>query len=126
MRYRTKVKYPTYMADSTMIANASTQAEKDNLYLYNCAQRASANYNENQPSALAMMMLAGLRMPKATAVVGALWVVNRILYVQGYVRPAEKGNKDGNGRLIGTGWALAHFALLGMASYTGVAMVMGW
>ncbi|KAK2728581.1 microsomal glutathione s-transferase [Colletotrichum kahawae] len=47
-------------------------AEKDRkAYMFNCAQRAHANFTENQPSFLGALLISGLRFPVASAAVGA-------------------------------------------------------
>jgi len=58
------------------------------------------------------LLVAGLRFPDASAVLGATWVVGKLVYTFGYVR---EGREDGSGRLVGTWWWLPHLALMGMA-----------
>lgn len=48
------------------------------------AQRAHANYIENQTSFLGALAISGLRYPFASSVLGATWVVGRIAYALGY------------------------------------------
>lgn len=48
------------------------------------AQRAHANFIENQPSALGALFIAGLHFPVAAAVLGASWSFGRTLYLYGY------------------------------------------
>lgn len=68
------------------IAYASNElAEKDNAaYQFNCAQRAHANFTENQTSFLGALLISGLRFPVASAALGAGWALSRVLYAFGY------------------------------------------
>jgi hypothetical protein len=52
------------------------------------AQRAHANFIENQPSALGALLISGLHFPVAAAVLGATWSVGRTLYLYGYTSSA--------------------------------------
>lgn len=61
-RKAAKVAYPGAYAPSS---RTDTEA-----FMFNCAQRAHANYIENQPSLLAALMLAGLKFPLSAAVMG--------------------------------------------------------
>lgn len=82
------------------------------MLVFNSAQRAHQNYNENLPTALGAMLIAGLEFPVATALLGAAWSANRVLYAVGYTRTESAGGK---GRYWGIGWVLAHFGLMGLA-----------
>lgn len=88
--------------------------------LFSCAQRAHANYIENQPSALAAMLIAGLQYPRTAAALGAFWTVNRYIYMKGYV--SDKGPK---GRLRGGAFILAQLGLIGLCVVEGLGMA-GW
>lgn len=85
-------------------------AEKDRkAYMFNCgtsgppplpgilqgrplmstaAQRAHANFTENQPSFLGALLISGLRFPVASAAVGAGWALSRLIYAFGYTSAA--------------------------------------
>jgi glutathione S-transferase len=90
-------------------------------YLFNCAQRAHANFTENHPSATAAMLIAGLRYPLPAAIMGAGWTLSRALYLAGYVRPAW--GEAGTGRYKGVMFWLFQAGLIGLAAATGLQMV---
>jgi len=113
-RKAAKIDYPAAYAPS-----ARTDKE---AHQFNCAQRSHANFIENQPTAVAAMLLAGLEFPIASAVLGAGWIISRYLYMVGYSR----GDKGGKGRAIGFSFFLFQFGLIGLAGYKGIAMIMGW
>lgn len=71
--------YPKAFADSADLAAASSGEQKKAMHLFNCAQRAHINFNENHPSVLAAMLLSGLLYPQASAALGAAWSVGRIV-----------------------------------------------
>lgn len=109
------VGYPTPYADSAMLGSASAE-KKQSLYLWNCAQRAHGNYLENQPSIVAAMLIAGLRYPVASALLGAGWSVARVAYAVGYTK-ADRS--DGKGRLIGAPMWLFQLGLFGLTAMVG-------
>ncbi|KAH9236920.1 hypothetical protein K456DRAFT_50773 [Colletotrichum gloeosporioides 23] len=98
-------------------------AEKDRkAYMFNCAQRAHANFTENQPSFLGALLISGLRFPVASAAVGAGWALSRLIYAFGYTSAAGPA-----GRVRGSiGSFLTDTALKFMALYTSVAVIMDW
>ncbi|KAK3718533.1 hypothetical protein LTR37_005037 [Vermiconidia calcicola] len=114
------VGYPKFYADSGDMASASAEKKKQ-MYLFNCAQRAHGNYNENHPSVAIAMLLTGLRYPIATTVMGVAWSVGRLVYALGYTK---KDGSDGKGRLYGSFFWLPQFALFGLAGWCGVKMVL--
>lgn len=67
-------------------------------YRLNCAQRAHAQFLENSPQTMMMLLLAGLEYPVATKWLGVTWIVLRIVYWTGYVYSSKEG---GQGRLYG-------------------------
>lgn len=110
------VAYPNAYAVSTG-GKPLSQAE----YLFNCAQRAHGNYLENHTSFVAALLLAGLRYPIASAIIGLGWCVSRVLFAIGYTRT----DKDkGQGRLVGLGFWLCQLALFGMTAKIGYDMLM--
>ncbi|KAI9733753.1 MAG: hypothetical protein M1818_007167 [Claussenomyces sp. TS43310] len=115
-RKTSKIGYPNAYATPEQ-AKADSQA-----YLLNCAQRAHANFTENHTSALAAMMIAGLKYPLTAAACGAGWTVSRFVYMQGYCNPAKP---NGKGRLQGATYSLFQIVLLGLTAATGVQMIMG-
>ncbi|KAL2281442.1 hypothetical protein FJTKL_11607 [Diaporthe vaccinii] len=69
--------YPnTYATDEQ--AKASPAA-----FQLNCAQRAHANFTENLTPFMATLLIAGTRYPVQAAVMGAGWLVSRIVYTAG-------------------------------------------
>lgn len=81
------------------------------MLLFNSAQRAHQNFNENHSTAVAAMLIAGLKYPTAAAVLGATWAANRVVYAIGYTN----GSEGGKGRYYGILWMLAHWGLIGYA-----------
>ena len=114
------MKYPKAYADSGDMANA-TPEKKHFMYLFNCAQRAHANYLENQPSVAIAALITGVQYPITTTVLGVGWMVNRVIYALGYTR-ADK--TDGTGRLVGGGVWFFQLGLMGLTAWSGVKMVM--
>ncbi|CCF47515.1 MAPEG family protein [Colletotrichum higginsianum] len=102
---------------------SNEQAAKDpKAYQFNCAQRAHANFTENQPSFLGALLISGLRYPVASAVLGAGWALSRVFYAFGYTSGAgPKGRIGGS-----AGSFLFDFALKFTAVYASVAMIMNW
>lgn len=116
-KYRKACKDMDYpIAYATPEQHAASRAH----LLFSCAQRAHANYIENQPSALAAMLIAGLQYPRTAAALGAFWTVNRYIYMKGYV--SDKGPK---GRLRGGAFILAQLGLIGLCVVEGLGMA-GW
>ncbi|EGD87140.1 hypothetical protein H112_05669 [Trichophyton rubrum D6] len=87
---------------------------------FNCAQRAHTNYLENAPQTMLLTLVAGLKYPAATTLIGATWVVMRVLFLYGYV---YSGQAAGAGRKYGGGFWFAQMALWGMTVF-GVALPM--
>ncbi|TAQ87708.1 hypothetical protein B7494_g3952 [Chlorociboria aeruginascens] len=108
------VAYPAAYADTSRSDLAALQ--------FNGAQRAHANYTENHLSLVGSMLIAGLRFPLVAAAMGAAWSVLRYLYMSGY----SKGLYNGKGRYRGLHFMEFQAGLIGLAAWTGVAMVMGW
>ncbi|CZS93487.1 related to MICROSOMAL GLUTATHIONE S-TRANSFERASE 3 [Rhynchosporium agropyri] len=112
-RKAAKVAYPAAYAPESRNDEAANQ--------FNCAQRAHANFIENQVSTLGALVLAGVHLPLAAATMGLGWTVSRYLYMVGY----SKGG-DGKGRYNGGAFWLFQAGLYGLAGYNGLAMVMRW
>ncbi|KAI9729437.1 MAG: hypothetical protein M1834_006818 [Cirrosporium novae-zelandiae] len=113
-----KIPYPNTYATAEQ-ASASEPA-----YLFNCAQRAHANFLEAQPSAITTLLIAGLEYPRAAAGLGLAWCFARGLYLYGYTKPIEKGNVNGSGRRVGGWGSLALLGLFGMSAATGYKFIM--
>jgi glutathione S-transferase len=109
-RKTAKIPYPFEYASYEQIQTASPAASRA-MTLFNSAQRAHQNFNENHGIAVAAMLIAGLKMPVASAVLGAVWSVNRVVYAVGYTN----GSEGGRGRYYGIAWLFAHLGLMGMA-----------
>jgi glutathione S-transferase len=109
-RKAAKVPYPFEYASYEQIQTASPASSKAML-AFNSAQRAHQNFNENHPTALGAMAIAGLKFPVATAALGGVWAVNRVVYALGYTN----GSEGGKGRYYGALWMLAHYAMIIMA-----------
>ncbi|KAE9986174.1 hypothetical protein EG328_006437 [Venturia inaequalis] len=119
-RKAAKIPYPTQYASDSLLASTTDSTQKQNLYLFNCAQRAHYNFLENYVTFLPALLIAGLKYPVASSVLGAAWCVFRAMYATGYTR-ADK--KDGKGRLMGSAFWLAQFALYGMVGKVAWGMV---
>jgi len=78
---------------------------------FNSAQRSHQNFNENHVTALGSMLISGLVYPRAAAVLGATWAVNRVVYALGYTN----GPKGGKGRYYGSLGLLAHYIMIVLA-----------
>ncbi|KAH6603343.1 mapeg family [Trichoderma cornu-damae] len=115
LRHASKVAYPNAYA-------SHEQAEKDPAaYKFNCAQRAHANFVENQPSAVGALLIAGLNFPLASAILGAAWTFGRVLYLYGYTSSAGPKGRSSGAAVAG----LADVALKFMAAYTSYVIAMG-
>lgn len=114
------IKYPQAYADSYDLQAADPELKKK-MYLFNCAQRAHANYLENSGSTSLALLIAGLGYPLTSSVLGGLWLLFRTMYMVGYTR-TDKTN--GSGRLIGSGFWICQAVLFGLAGWVGVKMVV--
>jgi len=123
-RKAAKIPYPYEYASYEQVSTAPP-ARQQAMYLFNCAQRAHQNFNENYPSALAAMLIAGVKYPMATTALGMVWGVNRVVYAVGYTKVEEKGERKGGvGRYYGILWQLAHLGLAVLAGKTGWDIAM--
>jgi glutathione S-transferase len=111
LRKAAKVPYPAAYAVESRTDEAANR--------FNCAQRAHANFIENQPTAVTALLLAGLRFPLAAAALGAGWSALRYLYMTGY----SKGG-NGKGRYRGIGSFACQLGLIGISAYNGVMMIL--
>ena len=70
---------------------------------------------------LGALLLAGIKFPVTSAVIGGAWSVSRYLYMVGY----SKGGEGGKGRYKGIYFWLFQTVLIGLCIYNGVTMVLG-
>ena len=105
-----QIPYPYEYASYEQVQTASP-AKSAQMLLFNSAQRAHQNFNENLTIALGSMLISGLVYPRAAAVLGATWAVNRVVYALGYTN----GTKEGKGRYYGALGMLAHYVMIGLA-----------
>lgn len=121
-RRKSKLVHPKNFAEAADIAAAPDAETKKAMHLYNCAQRAHANYVENQPQTALAMLIAGLRYPQTSALLGVGWIIGRVVFAIGYTR-SDKPN--GSGRVPGF---LIQFpmqlGLWGLAAWTGIKMAL--
>lgn len=113
-RRAAQLTYPTPYASES---DAASSREK---YLFNCAQRAHANYVENHAALLAGLLIAGLKYPLLSAGMGVAWCVARVMYAVGYVSPQKEGGK---GRLVGSWFWLPQMGLGVMSGLVGWSML---
>ena len=104
-RKAAKVSYPNLYLPPQAVK------ESKDAYRYTCAQRSHANYMDNLPQAMISMLVAGLTYPRASAALGAGWLVSRILYAYGYIYGAKD---QGMSRSLGSPFWLCQGALWGM------------
>ncbi|RYP55214.1 hypothetical protein DL769_010225 [Monosporascus sp. CRB-8-3] len=96
------------------------QAEKDpKAMVFNCTQRAHANYTENLTPFLGSLLISSLVFPRAGAALGGIWVLGRIWYAVGYT-----GSKGPKGRLPGYLMStLSALSLSAMSIFTSVKLL---
>lgn len=119
-RKAAKIPYPFEYASYEQVQTASP-ASKKAMLAFNSAQRAHQNFGENHPTVIGTLLISGLRWPVATAILGAVWSVNRIIYAIGYTNSGEEGGK---GRYYGIGWGLAHYTLIIMSGISAFKIAM--
>lgn len=119
-RKAAKIPYPFEYASYEQVQTASP-ASKKAMLAFNSAQRSHQNFGENHPTVIGTLLISGLRWPVATAILGAVWSVNRVVYAIGYTRSGEEGGK---GRYYGSAWMLAHYALIVMSGISAYKIAM--
>ncbi|EKG20450.1 hypothetical protein MPH_02173 [Macrophomina phaseolina MS6] len=141
-RQAARVPWPHHEIGRQEISGADKAELKRALHVFNCAQRGLGNYMENLPAFLVALMIAGLRWPVESAIMGALWNFGRVLYAIGYTRngPSNKlseliveimyrvgytmpGAGNGMGRLLGSWANIFQVVLMVMATKVGWDMV---
>ena len=116
LRRKAKVAYPTPYASPEQ---AKTDAD---AYTFNCAHRAQANTTESLINFIPALLLAGLGFPKTATVLGAAFLVSRVLYMVGYIN--SKMGDGGKGRSLGLWGVFPLFALVSLAGYVGYQMII--
>ncbi|KAL9021207.1 MAG: hypothetical protein Q9185_001608 [Variospora sp. 1 TL-2023] len=114
-KYRRLAKVPYPNAYATP-AEAKESREK---YLFNCAQRAHANFLEHVPQFYTTLLISGLRFPRFSAAMGAVWLAGRIVYALGYTDPSKE---KGAGRRMGSFFYAGALGLLLGSLWTGAEM----
>ncbi|KAH7065855.1 hypothetical protein BKA63DRAFT_166230 [Paraphoma chrysanthemicola] len=110
-RKAAKIPYPFEYASYEQVQTASPAKSKAML-AFNAAQRSHQNFGENHPSFVGALLIAGLRFPVVSAVLGGVWAANRVVYALGYTKSAEQGGK---GRYYGGLAILAQYVMVIMA-----------
>ncbi|KAL6716874.1 hypothetical protein ACLMJK_004786 [Lecanora helva] len=115
-RRKAKVPYPNAYCTH---AEAKESKEK---YLFNCAQRAHAHYQENHPQMLVGLVIGGLKYPVISATMGAAWCASSVLYTIGYCR---KDRTEGKGRVVpGEVASVIEAVMIIMSGVTGYQILM--
>ncbi|KAL4778308.1 hypothetical protein BJX76DRAFT_148652 [Aspergillus varians] len=103
-RKQSKIPYPHTYA-------TVEQCKSDPLaYKFNCAQRAHANFLENAPQTMLMILVAGIKYPQLAAGLGAAWAFFRVVFLYGYIysdKPQGGGRKNGGFFWLAQGGLLA-------------------
>ncbi|KXZ44011.1 hypothetical protein GPECTOR_75g735 [Gonium pectorale] len=106
------VSYPELYASAENCPNA------EHRKAFNCVQRGHQNSLENQPIFLALLLSAGLKHPITAAVAGAVYLVGRVMYMQGY------STGDPDKRMRGSILYAGLFTLVGIVGKWGVQALM--
>ncbi|KAJ1641753.1 hypothetical protein LPJ64_006319 [Coemansia asiatica] len=104
-RKKYKVEYPDNGG-----GRFSDKLSDEDWIKFNSIKRVSDNYSEQVGIVLAMLMAAGLFMPRAAASFGALYILGRFVYGAGYKSSGPQG------RIFG-----APLMMLSLISMTGIA-----
>merc|ERR1711997_107666 len=88
--------------------------------MFNCYQRVHQNSLERIPLFLALLLLAGLFNSVIAAVLGAVWVLGRIVYSIGYYSGVP------NNRVVGSLMNLACDMALGVMVFLQVGQMAEW
>ena len=123
-RKRAGIGHPNQYAPplpSTLTGEEKAKKEKD-YYLFNCAQRAMANYLENQGTLVTATLIAGLQFPITTSICGIGWCVSRVVYALGYTMESKEGGK---GRLYGLPWEVFQFANIFLSAWASWSVIRG-
>ncbi|MEW5311759.1 MAG: hypothetical protein WDW38_003446 [Sanguina aurantia] len=77
-RKKYNIKYPAMYADEKNCAN------EQHRNIFNCTQRAHQNCLENQPTFLSLLLTAGVFYPVTAAASGLVYLVGKVMYINGY------------------------------------------
>ena len=91
-RTKYKVELPTMYSDTEV--------------MFNCYQRVHQNTLERLPLFLGLLLVAGLFNSIIAAVLGALWLLGRVLYSVGYYSGVPKNRIYGG--MVSTGLRMSH------------------
>ncbi|KAF9362413.1 Microsomal glutathione S-transferase 3 [Mortierella sp. NVP85] len=91
-------------------ADAAECKEDHKKYIFNCYQRVHQNTLEGFSAYLVMLMFAGLKYPIASAALGGVWFLGRVLYYIGYT------TGDPSKRHYGTFGHIGELGLLGLSA----------
>jgi glutathione S-transferase len=120
----TSCRKPAQVAYPNAYATPQQMKASPAAYRFNCAQRAHANLLENMPQAMLCMLFSGLFHPRAATWLGGAWLAFRFLYMLGYVFGSGSDEQGkGKGRMIGGGFWIAQFALIGLSTYVAVGLL---
>mmetsp|Transcript_6389 Transcript_6389/g.13629 ORF Transcript_6389/g.13629 Transcript_6389/m.13629 type:complete len:141 (+) Transcript_6389:51-473(+) len=79
---------------------------------FNCVQRSHMNYVENSSFTLSLLFCGGLCAPRVSAAAGAVHIVGKVLYAQGYSTGNPSMRSKGNIAYLGL------FTLVGTSIYS--------
>ncbi|GIL45327.1 hypothetical protein Vafri_2591, partial [Volvox africanus] len=107
-RKKYNVSYPA------LYATAEECPNPEHRKAFNCVQRGHQNSLENQPMFLALLFTAGLKHPITAAAAGVIYLVGRVMYMQGYSTGVPDKRMRGSIGYVGL------FTLIGIACKWGV------
>ncbi|KAH9525566.1 Microsomal glutathione S-transferase 3 [Bulinus truncatus] len=110
-----------YLGFQVMKARKKYDVQYPKLYSdvsmeFNCIQRAHQNTLEVYPQFLAFLLLGGLQFPRASAVLGNIWLVSRVVYAHGYYTFDPSKRNRGAFGYIGLLGLLVNTVLFGLNS----------
>lgn len=121
-RQAAQMKAPKAYADSGDMDRAQDKEHMAAMYMFNCKQRAHANYLEMLPATALSLLIAGIQYPMVSTFLGIGWIVGRVMYALGYTNAAQE---NGRGRVLG--FALSQplaIGLWGLAGWSGIKLTL--
>ncbi|GBG58867.1 hypothetical protein CBR_g266 [Chara braunii] len=97
----------------------ANKIDNKNAEKFNCVQRGHQNSLEILPQFFVLFFIASLQFPRTAAVLGAVFVVGRIVYFLGYSTGNPKARVYG-----GPLYAPSLLGLLGICIYTAAKLMM--